>query len=148
MNSPVPENSYERFLRAVHKSVYAIDRNADRLLTEKEGGTFSQFLILMAIAQCSGLSQQRIAEFLDLTPAAVSRQIDSLVKAGLIVREQDPQSRRSHVVSLTPTGEKRFRAMKSTLLDSFKESSKVPADELDAASEILEKVVAAMHPHC
>lgn len=143
-----PENSYERFLRAVHKSVYAIDRNADRLLTEKEGGTFSQFLILMAIAQCSGLSQQKIAEFLDLTPAAVSRQIDSLVKAELIVREQDPQSRRSHVVSLTPAGEKRFRAMKSTLLDSFKESSQVPTDELDAASEILEKVVAAMHPNC
>jgi DNA-binding MarR family transcriptional regulator len=143
-----PENSYERFLRAVHKSVYAIDRNADRLLTEKEGGTFSQFLILMAISQCSGLSQQKIAEFLDLTPAAISRQIDSLVKAELIVREQDPHSRRSHVVSLTPTGETRFRTMKSTLLDSFKESSAVPADELDAASEVLEKVVRAMHPTC
>jgi MarR family transcriptional regulator for hemolysin len=135
-------------LRAVHKCVYAIDRSADRLLTEKEGGTFSQFLILMAIAQCSGLSQQKIAEFLDLTPAAVSRQVDALVKADLIVRAEDPLNRRSHVVSLTPAGEKRFTAMKAALLDSFKESSKVPADELDAASEILEKVVTAMHPNC
>lgn len=142
-----PENSYERFLRAVHKSVYVIDRNADRLLTDAHGGTFSQFLILMAIAQCTGLSQQKIAEFLDLTPAAVSRQVDSLVKAGLIVRAEDPQSRRSHVVSLTPAGEKRLRIMKSTLIDSFKESSPVPADELDAVSEVLENVVAAMHPN-
>lgn len=142
-----PENSYERFLRAAHKSVCVIDRNADRLLTEAHGGTFSQFLILMAIFQCSGLSQQKIAEFLDLTPAAVSRQIDSLVKADLIVREQDPQSRRSHVVSLTSAGEARFRTMKSTLIDSFKESTTVPTEELDAASEVLEKVVAAMHPN-
>jgi len=142
-----PENPYERFLRAIHKSVYVIDRNADRLLTEKEGGTFSQFLILMAIAQCSGLSQQKIADFLDLTPAAISRQIDSLVKAELIVRKQDPQSRRSHVVSLTPAGKSRFLAMKSTLLDSFKEMAPASADELDAASEIIERIVVAMHPN-
>lgn len=140
-----PENSYERFLRAIHKSVCVIDRSADRLLSDAQEGTFSQFLILMAIAQRSGLSQQKIAEFLDLTPAAVSRQIDGLVKAELIVREQDPQSRRSHVVSLSPAGEERFRAMKSRLLHSFKESAAVPADELDAASEVLEKVVTAMH---
>ncbi len=142
-----PENPYERFLRAIHKSVYVIDRNADRLLTEKEGGTFSQFLILMAIAQCSGLSQQKIADFLDLTPAAISRQIDSLVKADLIVRKQDPQSRRSHVVSLTPAGKSRFLSMKSTLLDSFKETASASADELDAASEIIERIVVAMHPN-
>jgi DNA-binding MarR family transcriptional regulator len=140
------ENSYERFLRALHKSVYAFDRNADRLLGDVDGGTFSQFLILMAIAQCSGLSQQKIAEFLDLTPAAVSRQVESLVKAKLILRAEDPQSRRTHVVSLTPSGEKRLRTMKTTLLDSFKASSPVATDTLDDVSEVLEKFVTA-YPH-
>lgn len=142
-----PENSYERFLRAAHKAVYVFDRKADRLLAEAMGGTFSQFLVLMAIAQCSGPSQQKIAEFLDLTPAAVSRQIDTMVKAGIIVREQDPQSRRSHVVSLTPEGETQLRAMKTELINSFREASPVTTDELDAASETLEKLVTAMHPN-
>lgn len=141
-----PENSYERFLRAVHKSVCVIDRTADRILTETSGGTFSQFLVLMAITHSSGLSQQKIAEFLDLTPAAVSRQIDALVEAGFVVREQDPQSRRSHVVSLSPVGNERMHAMKKILLDSFQEHMPIPKAELDAATDTLEKVVAAMHP--
>lgn len=142
-----PHNSYERFLRAVHKSVCVIDRHADRLLTEANGGTFSQFLVLMAIAHAPGLSQQKIADFLDLTPAAVSRQIETMVNADLIVREQDPQSRRSHTVSLTKAGEARLRIMKTTLLDSFEKTVAVPADELDAASATLEKVLIAMHPN-
>lgn len=142
-----PENSYERFLRAAHKAVYVFDRKADRLLADAMGGTFSQFLVLMAIAQCSGPSQQKIAEFLDLTPAAVSRQIDTMVKAGIIVRAQDPQSRRSHVVSLTPAGETRLRAMKAELINAFRKASPVAAEELDAASATLERVVAAMHPN-
>lgn len=142
----VAEDPYERFLRAMHKGVFLIDRRADRLLADSMGGTFSQFLILMAIAQCPGLSQQKIAEFLDLTPAAVSRQIDTLGKAKLIKSEDDPQSRRSHIVSLTSAGEKRFKMMKSTLIESFRNGSPVAVEELDAASETMERVVAAMHP--
>jgi len=141
-----PENSYERFLRAAHKTVCVFDRKADRLLAENLGGTFSQFLVLMAIAHSPGLSQQKIAIFLDLTPAAVSRQIDTLVKAELIQREQDPHSRRSHIVSLTAGGETRFRAMKSALIEAFEKESPVDARELDAASETMERLVATMHP--
>ncbi len=141
-----PENSYERFLRAAHKAVYVFDRKADRLLAETQGGTFSQFLVLMAIVQCPGLSQQNIASFLDLTPAAVSSQIDTLVKAELIERKQDPHSRRSHVVSLTTAGETRFRAMKSALIEAFKKESLVGTEELDAASDTMERLVATMHP--
>jgi MarR family transcriptional regulator for hemolysin len=140
------ENPYERFLRAVHKSVCVIDRTADRILTEASGGTFSQFLVLMAIAHSSGASQQKIAEFLDLTPAAVSRQIDAHVEAGYVVREQDPQSRRSHIVNLTASGHERLHAMKTTILDSFQAHTKVPVTELDAATDTLERIVAAMHP--
>ncbi len=140
------ENSYERFLRALHKAVYVIDRGADRLLTESMGGTFSQFLVLMATAQCPGLSQQKISAFLDLTPAAVSRQVDSLVEEGLLERKQDPSSRRSHVVNLTAKGEKRFLAMKNLLIQSFSETVAIDAKELDVASTTIENVVARMHP--
>lgn len=141
------ENSYERFLKAVHQTVFLFDREADRVLGEAMGGTFSQFMVLMAIAQCQGLSQQKIAAFLQLTPAAVSRQVDGLVAAKLIARKQDPHSRRSHVVSLTKAGEQRFVAMKVVLIEAFKR--KAPADRarLDAASATMEELVEGMLPH-
>jgi MarR family transcriptional regulator for hemolysin len=145
MSSP-SEDPYERFLRAMHKGVFLIDRKADRLLADSLGGTFSQFLVLTAIAQCPGLSQQKIAEFLDLTPAAISRQIDTLVKAELIKSEEDPQSRRSHIISLMPAGEKRVNEMKTVLMEAFRKASPVAVEDLDAATETLERVVAAMHP--
>ncbi|MFZ2556097.1 MAG: MarR family transcriptional regulator [Minisyncoccia bacterium] len=137
---------YERFMRNLHKTVFMLDRFADRLLAEKMGGTFSQFMVLMGIAQCPGLSQQRIAEFLNLTPAAVSRQIDTLSEEGLIKREQDPDSRRSHVVNLTPAGTSRLELMKTTLLQSFGEKVQMPLAELERASKTMEDILQTMTP--
>ncbi len=140
------EHSYERFLKAVHQTVFLFDREADRVLAETLGGTFSQFMVLMAIAQCQGLSQQKIAAFLQLTPAAVSRQVDGLVEAKLIARKQDPHSRRSYVVSLTEAGEKRFGAMKTVLIEAFKRSAPADIKQLDAASATMESLVETMLP--
>ncbi|MFZ2719967.1 MAG: MarR family transcriptional regulator, partial [Minisyncoccia bacterium] len=90
--------------------------------------------------------QQRIAEFLNLTPAAVSRQIDTLSEEGLIKREQDPDSRRSHVVNLTPAGTSRLELMKTTLLQSFGEKVQMPLAELERASKTMEDILQTMTP--
>ena len=116
----MPETPIELFLKNIHKVVFAVDRSADHLLAKSLDTTFSQFLLLTAISRCPGLSQQKIATFLNLTPAAISRQIDNLVNAGYIVREEDPESRRAHVVNLTEKGKERHEAMKTVLLRSFK----------------------------
>lgn len=145
-DSETREIPFERFMRNLHKTVFMFDRFADRLLTESMGGTFSQFMVLIGIAQCPGLSQQKIAQFLNLTPAAVSRQIDTLAEEGLISREQDPESRRSHVVRLTPKGSTRLELMKNTLMRSFGEKVSVREEELERASDTLEKILETMTP--
>lgn len=137
---------YERFMRNLHKTVFMLDRFADRLLAEAMGGTFSQFMVLMGIAQCPGLSQQKIAQFLNLTPAAVSRQVDTLSEEGLISRKQDPESRRSHIVDLTPAGEARLDLMKKTLMLSFGDQVQVEDEELMQASGTMEKILETMAP--
>lgn len=134
----------ERFLTAVHKTVFLIDRAADRQLKDKLGGTFSQFLVLMSIGKCPGLSQQKIASFLDLTPAAVSRQIDALYAAKLIERATDPQSRRSHIVNLTPLGARRLSDMKEVLMSSFVAKTKLSSSDMDSVVDVLEKVISTM----
>jgi MarR family transcriptional regulator for hemolysin len=143
------DNAHERFLQMLHKTVYVFDRYADRLLADNRKGTFSQLLILTAIARCKAASQQKLAEFLNLTPAAVSRQIDALVTAGFIIREDDPHNRRTHVIRLTPAGEKKYTAMKTALLNTFKEKiDAVDQLELERASKTLECVLAALDPEC
>lgn len=146
--TPMPhETPYERFLKALHKTVFSLDRYADRLLSENSHGTFSQFLVMTAIAKCPKVSQQKIAEFLNLTPAAVSRQIDVLVSAGFIARKEDPQSRRAHVIELTASGEKHYLELKSSLMDAFKDRLHlVKPSELESASATLEKVLFAIDP--
>lgn len=138
--------AYERFLQSAHKMVYAVDRGADRLLKERFNASFSQFMVLMAIDCCTKPSQQDIAQFMDLTPAAVSRQIDALVKSGSISRKPDPENRRSHMIALTPKGKSRMIEMKQVLLSSFASSVDIPDSELTQASELLEKVASIIHP--
>lgn len=137
----VSESALEKFLQTLHKTVFTIDRSADKILA-KHGGTFSQFLVMTAVARCPGLSQRHIAEFLDLSPAAVSRQIDSFVESGHVERIQDPSSRRTHIVKLTKIGEKKYAAMKSRLLRAFGDKvSSLNMTDMEQATSILGKVL-------
>lgn len=139
------DHALELFLKNLHKLVFIIDRHADQMLLKSKQATFSQFLLLSAIAQCPGFSQQKIATFLNVTPAAVSRQIDSLVAAGCVVRAEDPKSRRAHTVSLTAKGKKRRETMRSLLTRAFAERMKVVSEtELHSANGILQKTLAAL----
>lgn len=134
----------ERLLTALHKAVYLVDRSAERILKDHNGGTFTQFLVLMSIGKCPGLSQQKIADFLDLTPAAVSRQIDALVAQGHIDRAVDTKNRRSHIVTLTKSGETRLESMKDALLSSFSTQTQLTTEEIDSAVVVLEKMMKSM----
>ena len=57
------------------------------------------------------MNQRELADacFLDVT--TMSRTIDRLVSAGLIVRESNPECRRSFIISLTDNGRKKAEAV-------------------------------------
>jgi DNA-binding MarR family transcriptional regulator len=112
----------ENFMRCIHRTVYALDKLADRILEAEKGLTFSQFMIMIAVERIPKVSQKTIAEFLDVTEAAVSRHIGNLVKKELINRHVNPKSRREHVLRLTERGKREFDGARTILrkeLDEF-----------------------------
>jgi len=63
-------------------------------------------------------SQTWLAQMLSVSAPAVSRQIDKLEKQELLIREVDPNSRRSSIISLTDKGQK----LQGEVIKRFKET--------------------------
>ena len=54
------------------------------------------------------MSQREIANYWDMTEAAVSRQIELLVEKELILRDENPDNRRQHVLKLSKKGKEMY----------------------------------------
>lgn len=127
-----------RFFALLHKAVFATDRHANTLLS-KENSYFSDFLILNALLSCEDPSQQNIAMYLNLTPAAVSRRIDVLVERGLAKRTEDPNSRRTNRIALTPKGKAEVSRIQKILEKGFKNQiSSLSGKEIHSTCKVLE----------
>ena len=99
----------------LHKVVWAIDKLADRVLQQEIQITYPQFLMLMAIARQTNVSQRTVADFLDLTPGAVSRHSEILRERGLLLRQENRENRREHRLLLTTEGEALYKKAKLLL---------------------------------
>jgi len=118
-----------------------MDKIADRVLQINSDITLSQFLILTAVKHKAGISQERIAKFLELTQAAVSRQIEVLRKKKLILREENPQNRREHILSITKNGESKLKKSSKIIMSKFNYLYKVlNRDEKIAFNKSLDKI--------
>jgi MarR family transcriptional regulator, transcriptional regulator for hemolysin len=73
------------------------DRRAVRF-----GLTRAQWRALKRVHHAEGLTQNELAEFLEMEPIAVGRVIDRLQKAGFIERRSDPNDRRCWRLHLQP----------------------------------------------
>ncbi len=60
-----------------------------------------EYHIIVAIMRSDDVSQSDIASALDVDKALVSRQINAMVKKGLIYRDDDPSCRRKNKLSLS-----------------------------------------------
>ena len=88
--------------------------------------------ILRELYLSGPMSQRELADacFLDVT--TMSRTIDRLVSAGLIVRESNPECRRSFIISLTDNGRKKAE----DVLESFcKTAQKIENNIICKASQ-------------
>lgn len=109
----------------IHKAVFVMDKVADSTLQNKLDITLSQFLILMAIEHHTNVSQIEIANFLELTQAAVSRQIEVLRNKKLITISQNEENRRENILHPTSLGQKLFREAGKILDETFENLYKV-----------------------
>lgn len=107
---PPMDDFSKSFMFSIHQMCFLVQKHLDHVLSKKKSLTFSQFMILVSF-KCSETgesSQSLIAEKLNLTEATVSRHISTLVREGFLLRSEDKENRRKHIISLTAKGKRAF----------------------------------------
>jgi DNA-binding MarR family transcriptional regulator len=85
----------------------------------KVGMDRGAFFVLATLVECGEQRSSALAERVRADPSTVSRQIASLVKAGLVERRADPADGRASVLAATRTGERMVedrKGMRRTLV--------------------------------
>lgn len=131
----------------VHQVVFATDRKANALCAEanlKSG--FPEFLLLHTLHHHKEASQHTIADCLNITPGAVSRRLDTLVKRGLAKREADKQSRRTNRIILTQKGVLELEKIDKALQKGFEKAiNTLSEQEIKQTCKTLEKLLTSLN---
>ncbi len=106
------------------------------------GPDFGALVTLARVSGPAGVSQQRLADELALTPGTVSVRIDRLVAGGLAERRPDPASKRSTLVALTPAGQALFeRVIPAHLANEERMLAALSGPEREQLSGLLRKLL-------
>jgi DNA-binding MarR family transcriptional regulator len=81
------------------------DKTADRTLRANLELTYSQFQIMNTVFQLQKTSQVNVADMLQLTQAAISKQLGSLVSKGFLIKKVRKNNKREHMLKLTKFGQ-------------------------------------------
>src|SRR6476620_637907 len=89
------------------------------------------------------LRMSELGERVTLSRTRVSRLVDEMTAAGLVVREANPDDRRSAYAVMTPKGRNLFRQAAPTYLDGIDEQfgTVLTLAELTTIKDALEKVI-------
>ena len=88
---------------------------------QEAGISFTQLKCVGVLQQAGGpMSLSALADELALSPAAISRAVDGLVQRGALKREEDPEDRRSKIVSLAPRGRAVYERIMAVRLAGLK----------------------------
>lgn len=98
------ETFKKRLSWKVRKLGFLLDRIAAQTLEEQLRISLAQFRLLMLLRRHGDVSQKAIASFHGLTEAAISRQVDVLMRKGFITRRVNPANRRERLLGLTRKG--------------------------------------------
>ncbi|MBP3194331.1 MAG: MarR family transcriptional regulator [Cardiobacteriaceae bacterium] len=88
------------FAFLIHDSTRLLNRYYDRRV-RTYGITRTQWTLLTYLSRYEGISQTKLAEYMDLAPMTLTRQIDKLEEDGLLIRKQDPRDRRTNLIYLS-----------------------------------------------
>jgi len=85
------------------------------------GVTFNECHILMEMAGSDGIVMTDLSRKLGLDKSIISRTVDSMVKSGLIRREEDPRDRRKKCIVLTEKGNGKALSINETMNRKYRE---------------------------
>jgi DNA-binding MarR family transcriptional regulator len=97
-------------IRDFRRSLRTLEREVELSLasqTECCGVTSAQCHLLLELEARGSSSIGELAEALELDPSTMSRTADSLVRAGLVLRADDPANRRRQMLDLSAAGKKK-----------------------------------------
>jgi len=122
----------------------------ERRLEADAGLPVQWFEVLVRLARTPGhrLRMSDLAAQSSLTPSGLTRVVDRLCDAGLVVRESCPTDRRSWYASISPEGLRRIEAAVPVHLAHIDEviGSVLSPTELDAFAAVLRKLRDAANP--
>jgi DNA-binding MarR family transcriptional regulator len=108
---------------------------------QEAGISFTQLKCVGVLREADApLPLGALADELALSPAAVSRAVDGLVQRGELKREEDPEDRRSKIVSLTARGRATYERILAVRLAGLKNF----VEELEPQER--EALGSALHP--
>jgi DNA-binding MarR family transcriptional regulator len=105
------------FMHVIHMLYVSIQKHLERSLSEHGEISFSQFLILVGFS-CNAhekVTQAKLAEYLLLTEATVSRHVGILVAKKLLTKEQDIANKKMYNLKLTQEGSRIFEDSKKII---------------------------------
>lgn len=94
-------------MRSFRAHLRTIERQVARTLKDQTtccGVTLAQCHVLIEVGELGQPSLAEVAARLQLDASTLSRTVDGLVKAGLLMREENPRNRRSVFLSFTAKG--------------------------------------------
>lgn len=126
----------------IHKFVLLSEKNLDKILQSEIDLSFSQSMILVHIAHHPDTSQRNVAYERYITPAAVSRHIETLEALGFISRIDNEANRREHMLQITKRGEEIVKfAEKMIDLEMKNMSDRLSRDEIDQINDVFERLL-------
>ncbi len=122
----------------------ALHRVSDSRFAE-HGVTADQFVLLATLERGEAFTQRELAKRMSSDPSTVRAMLVLLERNGLVERRSHPTDARARTVSLTPAGERKFRALWEAGESIRKRMLEVLGyDEASALVEMLTRVSAAL----
>ncbi len=117
-------------------------------LLEALGLTYPQYLVMLVLWECDGLSVSALGERLNLDSGTLTPLLKRMEAAGLLTRQRCSEDERRVYVRLSPTGQQ-LQTRAAHIPGCLVRQIGLPLDELVALNQQIKKLRAAMHaPTC
>jgi DNA-binding MarR family transcriptional regulator len=110
------------------------------------GLTLSQSYTIVEIGRAGTISVNLLTEILGVDKSTVSKSVDKLVNNGVLIRDTDPEDRRSVILRLTDEGQAVFGEIEKRSTEYFEDvAAAMPGDKREQIVEGLQYLIQALN---
>ena len=109
------------------------------------GLTRAQWQVLAYLAMNEGINQAGLADILEIEPITLSRHLDRMEGAGLVIRRTDPNDKRARILLLSDAGEQaagRIRTVGRCVIEEI--TAGLEPEEIEAMKRGLRHIRSAL----